>query len=544
MTSGMSRIVIVLTAAIALLFAGPAAAVDAPKWVAALYIDGQRSVGLRWMAVPGATAYKVLRSEKAGADYVEIAAPAQPQHFDQAVEAGSTYYYVLQAVAGAEASANSAEKAITIPGQKQKKMLPPEWAKEALVNESAEFGKVNFKVGLFWNKNADAIAYNIYKSTVPGKEYALLASGAETQLIDTAVEAGKTYYYVISALDGSFQETGYSKEIAVPIVKKKDAAVKKKKVKLVVAPRATTKLWSKARGDENGKFAFWEGYDLALDPAGDVLYVVSNNTAEIYALNATTGEMINVFGEKGKEPGQFLDALGLCFDDGYLYVVDARRQTILKFSGEGKFSKEFKLEIPSEIPPGGPQPSPKDVLIDPKSGDMYVADGGLKRIWVLDANGKFQRFIGEPGEEVGQLNSPMYLAWDKGGNLQVLDMASSRLATYKPDGTFLRSFGTRDAQVGTFVFIGGFAIDKDGLPYVVDKASATIQGFLPDGRYLFHLADDQAKGGIQIYSPKTIIVDEKMRLFVNEGLVDRIQSFKITGPVPAPQEEADVPESK
>ena len=138
----------------------------------------------------------------------------------------------------------------------------------------------------------------------------------------------------------------------------------------------------------------------------------------------------------------------------------------------------------------------------------------------------------------------MYLEWDKDGNLAVLDMASSRLATYKTDGTFLRSFGTRDSQVGTFVFIGGFALDQEGLAYVVDKASSSIQGFLPDGRYLFHLADQEGKGGIPIYSPKTVIVDKKMRLFVNEGLVDRIQAFKITGAVPPPQEEADVPETK
>ena len=134
----------VLAAAVALLAAaGPAAAVDAPKWVAAIYIDAQRSVGLRWMPVPGATAYKVLRSEKTGADYKEIAASPQPQHFDPAVEPGSTYYYVLQAVAGAETSANSDEKSVTIPGQKKKALAAPEWAKDPVVQESTEFGKTH-----------------------------------------------------------------------------------------------------------------------------------------------------------------------------------------------------------------------------------------------------------------------------------------------------------------------------------------------------------------------------------------------------------------
>ena len=41
------------------------------------------------------------------------------------LEPGSTYYYVLQAVAGADVSANSAEKSVVIPGEKKKVVIPP-----------------------------------------------------------------------------------------------------------------------------------------------------------------------------------------------------------------------------------------------------------------------------------------------------------------------------------------------------------------------------------------------------------------------------------
>ena len=59
--------------------------------------------------------------------YQEIAATSQPQHFDQKIEPGTTYYYVLRAEAGAEVSPNSEEKAIPIPGEKKKAVAAPTW---------------------------------------------------------------------------------------------------------------------------------------------------------------------------------------------------------------------------------------------------------------------------------------------------------------------------------------------------------------------------------------------------------------------------------
>lgn len=546
--AGMARklsrsLVLVLVLALAaasLALPAPAAAVDAPKWVAALFVEAQRSVGLRWMPVPGATAYKVLRSEKAGADYKEIAAPAQPQHFDTAVEPGSTYYYVLQAVAGAEVSANSAEKSVTIPGQKKQVMAAPEWPKDPTVQESTEFGKTSYRVGLVWSKVPDAIAYNVYKSAVAGKDYQLLSSVAETQVIDSAVEVGKSYYYVVSALDPSFQETPMSAEKKVDIVAAKKE--KKKAVRLVVAPRATKKLWQKERGDENGKFDLFEPFDIVVDEGNDVVYATSNSSQAVYSVNASTGEMIKMIGGKGTDPGLFLYPLGLAVDgDGILYVVDRQKKSIQTYRN-GTFAKEFPLVVPpGMIETIKGDPMPMDVAVDWKTGDMYVADRGINRIWVLDDAGKVQRFVGEPGTEVGKIMVPEYLQFDPTGKqLVVINANQTRVSFYdKETGAHVRSFGEARPGVGTFIAIGGHAFDKEGNVIVVDKSSAVAQGFLPDGRYLFHLGNEKGDGGVPIFSPKTLAIDSKNRVFFAEGLVNRIQAFQITGAVPAPQQEAE-----
>lgn len=537
----MRRIVARWTAvliAVAVLAAGrvsPAAAVDAPRWVAVVFVEAQMAVGLRWMAVPGATGYKVLRSEKSGADYKEITTAAQPQYFDATVERGTTYYYVLQAVAGAEVGPKSDEKTLTIPGQKQKTVKPPQWNK-VVVQDTTEFGKTTYKVGLFWTPSSDAIAYNLYKSTESGKGYQLLLSMPEAQAVDVAVEGDKTYYYVLTALDGSFQETPYSAEQKVVIEKKKEVAAVRKKIRLELKPRSSKKVWSKARYDDMGKFNLWEPADLALDERAGLVYVSSVNTSQVYCLNADTGALVSVIGTQGKEPGQFLTPSGIGVDsDGLIYVSDRARRMILIFDGE-KFKKEFPLEIPPNLGISG-EPAPMDVTVEKSSGDIFVADAGLKRVWVFDSAGKFQRFLGEPGDEVGKLNYPIWLSFDPAGNLVVIDSGLTRVVTYKPDGTFLSSWGERKPGVGTFLFIGGHSYDKEGNILVFDAGSNTLQGFLPDGRYLYHVANADGTKGVELFAPKRVVVDSKNRIYFGEGLVDRVNCVELTGAVPPPQEE-------
>lgn len=60
--------------------------------------------------------------------------------------------------------------------------------------------------------------YNIYRSSVSGRDYSRLASGvSESQYQDGRVTAGKTYFYVVSAMDDKGRESPYSAEIRVKV---------------------------------------------------------------------------------------------------------------------------------------------------------------------------------------------------------------------------------------------------------------------------------------------------------------------------------------
>ena len=71
-------------------------------------------------------------------------------------------------------------------------------------------------VSLSWTASAspNVRRYKIYRGTASGGPYRLLTSPpvVGTSYIDTAVQAGATYYYVVSALGDGNDESGYSNE--------------------------------------------------------------------------------------------------------------------------------------------------------------------------------------------------------------------------------------------------------------------------------------------------------------------------------------------
>jgi fibronectin type 3 domain-containing protein len=74
-------------------------------------------------------------------------------------------------------------------------------------------------VDLTWNSSANAVGYNIYRATVSGGPYSIINTSldASTSFTDNSVTAGQKYYYVVTAVDGSSNESGYSNETSAAI---------------------------------------------------------------------------------------------------------------------------------------------------------------------------------------------------------------------------------------------------------------------------------------------------------------------------------------
>jgi predicted phage tail protein len=80
---------------------------------------------------------------------------------------------------------------------------------------------VQHTVSLSWTASTSTVAgYNIYRGSQNGGPYTAIStgSGAGTTYTDSAVQAGQTYYYVVTAMDSAGNESVYSNQAqaAVP----------------------------------------------------------------------------------------------------------------------------------------------------------------------------------------------------------------------------------------------------------------------------------------------------------------------------------------
>jgi hypothetical protein len=80
---------------------------------------------------------------------------------------------------------------------------------------------VSDSVTLSWiaSTSSSVVSYNVYRGTESGGPYTLAGNSPNpaTSYVDTAVEAGQTYYYVVTAVDASGDESAYSNATSVTV---------------------------------------------------------------------------------------------------------------------------------------------------------------------------------------------------------------------------------------------------------------------------------------------------------------------------------------
>jgi hypothetical protein len=76
---------------------------------------------------------------------------------------------------------------------------------------------VQHSVSLAWNAStsSNVTGYNIYRGTISGGPYTRINSSLNpsTNDTDSSVQSGQTYYYVVTAVDSSANESSYSNEV-------------------------------------------------------------------------------------------------------------------------------------------------------------------------------------------------------------------------------------------------------------------------------------------------------------------------------------------
>ncbi|MBW4056738.1 MAG: hypothetical protein HIU83_15330 [Proteobacteria bacterium] len=191
---------------------------DAPAAVIAT--GGTNQVTLSWGAVSTATSYNVYyatTSRVTKANGTMISSTTSPA-VQTGLAAGTTYYYIVTAVNSAGEGAASVQVAATTLAD-----VPSPTVPMAPTNVAA-IGGAN-QATITWPLVSGAASYNVYWSTTNGvtKSSGIKVAGATSPYVQTALSAGITYYYIVTAVNTTGEsavsaQTSATTTVPVPVL--------------------------------------------------------------------------------------------------------------------------------------------------------------------------------------------------------------------------------------------------------------------------------------------------------------------------------------
>jgi fibronectin type 3 domain-containing protein len=167
---------------------------------------GDGKVSLAWSAPAGATLYRVSRNTAAAGTFTQIATPTATSYLDTALVNGTTYYYVVAASNGSCWSANSAVVSAT-------PVCTPPSVPGTLTATAGDS-----QITLSWGVSTPAPAsYTLERKTGATGSYVAIATPTVASYTDTNLINGTTYYYKVSASNGSCSSAFNTEASATPV---------------------------------------------------------------------------------------------------------------------------------------------------------------------------------------------------------------------------------------------------------------------------------------------------------------------------------------
>ena len=163
-----------------------------------------------------------------------------------------------------------------------------------------------------------------------------------------------------------------------------------------------------------------------------------------------------------------------------VYVFNRGGHPVVVFDGDGKYLRtwgESLIDVSHGITIG-----PDDAV--------FCVDVGDHTIRKFTTHGELLMTIGEKGRHSPPMsgepfNRPTDVAIDpRNGNIYIADgYSNARVHKYRPDGEYITSWGESGTGPGQFNIVHGIAMGKDGMIYIGDRENRRVQVFDSEGNH-------------------------------------------------------------
>jgi len=256
----------------------------------------------------------------------------------------------------------------------------------------------------------------------------------------------------------------------------------------------------------------------------DNVYVFNRGNHPMIVFD-TEGNILRSWGEGGVFTNPH--AVTIAPDDT-VWCVDNVDHSIRQFTPEGKLLMTLN-ERNKHTPPmsGRPFCSPTRVAIDPRNGEILVADGyGNARVHRFSPDGK--RLLaswGESGTEPGQFNLVHDIAIDRDGYIYIGDRENRRVQVFSPNGKLEARWPdfSRTAAVHVskgkeqLVYVGEYFAGGVRYYHSAMRLGPRVSILDTKGKLLARLSD-QPFGDEpgRFYAPHAVATDSKGNIYVAE----------------------------
>lgn len=176
--------------------------------------------------------------------------------------------------------------------------------------------------------------------------------------------------------------------------------------------------------------------------------------------------------KKGTAQGEFLGPAGICYRDGFFFIVDSGNNRVQKFNTSGGFIMQF-----DKVKAGFRLNGPFGIACHP-DGTIYVSEPEEGRLSVFDRYGNFLRYEGHD-----YLKKPRHIHLNTAKNMMVVaDEQAGVFVTDLSTGKrfVLDGYEREDGSYRKFSRPYSAVIDFFGNIYVADYAGHELVHFVPE----------------------------------------------------------------